>query len=584
MRLFVRDVGGQTLSLEADGQVTVDQLKAQIALQQGLPVDEQQLIFGGKSLENTQRRVFGVCFLGLGDGQKDAKKQLPENLRSVREGHLTHRGATALFRTLRTLGPAATALLLGLVLLAAVTLAAFGGTARWSASAPVLLTDVLDPGPLQYWHCSKEAGHGGRRRNYKRIVSLPSMEHDGFHGEKLNACAMNNLDEYIYCVLQVRKDKKYELYIVRVGIVDYDTKLAGIHFAPSYKVHKDCQGADYAFWEKAVDGKKLKILWMLRDFKVTALDVTTPGQATCKVWKSDGIPSNTRGHYGAGWTFKKPDGSVAVYFSNNAGGLSFYEDTIHMYKVGESEATSKNDGANCMSMSSVSPFKAEPPKIIWPANHVDRVLTIAHVCHDPPPCQLLPLSTPLTREDCQKRCMEFENCRGVEYRHSEDRCEILARPTEWFIDNTKHRTVGGPLDFECWLYKPTCDVLIQLRDHGAHLLDCGLTDESTVFVSLELQGGGKKRKKKTCAESADEAGTKPGRTRRYTKPKKIKHKRKKVKLAVLKFYKVDSNDKVTRLRRECPDERCGPGVFMAMHFNRYYCGRCHLTYLIKKDG
>ena len=28
------------------------------------------------------------------------------------------------------------------------------------------------------------------------------MEHDGFHGEKLNACAMNNLDEYIYCVLQ----------------------------------------------------------------------------------------------------------------------------------------------------------------------------------------------------------------------------------------------------------------------------------------------------------------------------------------------------------------------------------------------
>ncbi|CAE8630497.1 unnamed protein product [Polarella glacialis] len=95
---------------------------------------------------------------------------------------------------------------------------------------------------------------------------------------------------------------------------------------------------------------------------------------------------------------------------------------------------------------------------------------------------------------------------------------------------------------------------------------CGVTEESTLFVSLELQGGGKKRKKKT-----------------YTKPKKIKHKRKKVKLAVLKFYKVDSNDKVTRLRRECPHEVCGPGVFMAMHFNRYYCGKCHLTYLIKKD-
>eukprot|EP00928_Gymnodinium_smaydae_P004480 TRINITY_DN1151_c0_g1_i4.p2 TRINITY_DN1151_c0_g1~~TRINITY_DN1151_c0_g1_i4.p2 ORF type:complete len:157 (+),score=58.69 TRINITY_DN1151_c0_g1_i4:77-547(+) len=96
---------------------------------------------------------------------------------------------------------------------------------------------------------------------------------------------------------------------------------------------------------------------------------------------------------------------------------------------------------------------------------------------------------------------------------------------------------------------------------------CGVADESTLFLSGELEGGAKKRKKKT-----------------YTKPKKIKHKRKKVKLAVLKFYKVDSNDKVTRLRRECPHEMCGPGVFMAMHFNRYYCGKCHLTYLIKKDG
>nr|ADV03057.1 ribosomal protein S27a [Amphidinium carterae] len=97
------------------------------------------------------------------------------------------------------------------------------------------------------------------------------------------------------------------------------------------------------------------------------------------------------------------------------------------------------------------------------------------------------------------------------------------------------------------------------------LAACGMEDGCTLSASMGLLGGGKKRKKKT-----------------YTKPKKIKHKRKKVKLAVLKYYKVDSNDKVTRLRRECPHELCGPGVFMGMHFNRYYCGRCHLTYLIKK--
>merc|ERR1719373_865703 len=119
---------------------------------------------------------------------------------------------------------------------------------------------------------------------------------------------------------------------------------------------------------------------------------------------------------------------------------------------------------------------------------------------------------------------------------------------------------GGPLGEESLIYGG--------RSLHAEepLSSCGLAQEATLFLSPELLGGGKKRKKKT-----------------YRKPKKIKHKRKKVKLAVLKFYKVDSNDKVTRLRRECPAETCGPGVFMAMHFNRYYCGKCHLTYLIKKD-
>lgn len=52
---------------------------------------------------------------------------------------------------------------------------------------------------------------------------------------------------------------------------------------------------------------------------------------------------------------------------------------------------------------------------------------------------------------------------------------------------------------------------------------------------LRLRGGAKKRKKKV-----------------YTTPKKIKHKRKKTKLAVLKYYKVDGDGKIERLRRECP--------------------------------
>lgn len=77
---------------------------------------------------------------------------------------------------------------------------------------------------------------------------------------------------------------------------------------------------------------------------------------------------------------------------------------------------------------------------------------------------------------------------------------------------------------------------------------------------MRLRGGGKKRKKKT-----------------YTKPKKVKHVHKAVKLAVLKFYRVDDNGKVQRLRKSCPNEECGVGVRMAVHKDRFYCGKCGLT-------
>ncbi|GAY44914.1 hypothetical protein CUMW_085520 [Citrus unshiu] len=65
---------------------------------------------------------------------------------------------------------------------------------------------------------------------------------------------------------------------------------------------------------------------------------------------------------------------------------------------------------------------------------------------------------------------------------------------------------------------------------------------------------------------------------------KIKHKKKKVKLAVLQFYKVDDSGKVQRLRKECPNAECGAGTFMASHFDRHYCGKCGLTYVYQKAG
>jgi small subunit ribosomal protein S27Ae len=50
--------------------------------------------------------------------------------------------------------------------------------------------------------------------------------------------------------------------------------------------------------------------------------------------------------------------------------------------------------------------------------------------------------------------------------------------------------------------------------------------------------------------------------------------KKKASPQVWKFYKIEG-DKIQRLKKECP--RCGRGVFLAEHSDRFTCGKCNLT-------
>ncbi len=52
MQIWVKSLTGKTISIEAELSESVENIKAQVYAKEGIPVDEQRLIYAGKQLED----------------------------------------------------------------------------------------------------------------------------------------------------------------------------------------------------------------------------------------------------------------------------------------------------------------------------------------------------------------------------------------------------------------------------------------------------------------------------------------------------------------------------------------------------